>query len=297
MVPNPLDEVFNPEKLLSAIRKYRAIDLKSVEIKDVVELFQEFYTQFNLICGNVGGIPVFRMRKIEPEEEHNLKKDLWCPPAEKVTKIGRANDVKESVFYAALDPVTAVKEVEIKPTDRFSFAVYDLLPKENDNLSSIYITIPTKVSNPIGRNQKLHSMILSDFMFSEFTRQVGKGTEFQYKASCAIAKILFDIPHKDSLLYPSMKNYSRWNIALPEKKAGTRLKLKQVLSCRLVKFLDDGETMVIDIEKESNLYPHTESISYKTVSNGKEKKLSFNTFFKGVNSANLVSNSLGEFNV
>ena len=41
------------------------------------------------------------LSKIEEGKPHNLKSDLWCPPAKCVDKIGRLNDVGESVFYSA----------------------------------------------------------------------------------------------------------------------------------------------------------------------------------------------------
>lgn len=120
-----------------------------------------------------------------------------------VVKMGRFNGVEESIFYTALDPVTAIKEARINSGEDFSLRLYDLTANDYADLLTVNI-VPSKIIPQITGNQRLHAMILSDFIYTEVTRPVGVGTEYQYKASCAIAKMLLDIPNKDSLFYPSM---------------------------------------------------------------------------------------------
>lgn len=290
------DEIYDPEKLLKKIGAYRNVDLKKYSLDKIIQDFNSFFTQFNLICSNLDNIPLFRVRKIEDNKEHLLKKDVWCPTPDKVEKLGRANKIGESVFYAAFDPITAIKETWIQPNEKFSLSIYNINSYKSGLLSTINISIPKPIDNlQISKNQRIHMMILSDFLFAEFTRLVGIGTEYQYKASCAVSKILLQIPNKDSLIYPSLVDYSKRNIVINEDSAKERLTLKQVFECKLNSFSDNFNP-IIDIYKESIPDNDSDKLDYKPFNkDAVNVELKYENFFKGTNTSELIINKMKDF--
>lgn len=289
---NPIDQAFDPDALLKVIASYRSMDLRNAPLRNVMEKFS-FITSFNLIVVNLGKCPVFRARKIEEGEEHNNRSDIWSPP-KKYARLCRANDEGESIFYAAFDPVTAIREVKLQPGDRFTLGNFWLSPMEDYYQTSIIVAIPEKTYART-RNQHLHSMILSDFIFSEFTRPVGYGTEFQYKASCAISKLLLDMPHKDSLIYPSMCDFSTYNIAMKNESADKRIRPTQVIKCQMNDWSDNGYP-IISIDEEGTCLEGSNDIQYNPFHpDAREFELMPDKFFRGENPNKLVADSLKNY--
>jgi len=247
MMKNELiNQIYNPERLLLKISEYRSLDLRAISLDKSIELFRSIYYQFHFLTYNIGTV-VIRGRKIEDDVPHLLKKDVWYPPPESVKKIGRLNDIGESIFYCAFDPITTIKELRLNSDDYFSLAVYKLAPMPDNYQSTIVIDIPTSLPQMQG-NQRIYTMILNDFIFNEFTRHVGVGTEFQYKISCAISKILFETPHKDSIMYPSMIDYTKKNLVLKLDSAQIRLKLVQVTKNQFHGYSENGNPIISTFE-------------------------------------------------
>ena len=287
-----IDQIFDPEKLLGAIAKYRSMDLRSASLSSVKENFN-FITTFNLIVVNFGECPVFRARKIENSEEHNNKSDIWSPPVEKA-RLCRANAEGESIFYGAFDPVTAIREIKLQTGDSFTLGSFWLSSMEDDFRSSIVVAIP-KRTHAWSRNQHLHSMILSNFMFSEFTRPVGFGTEFQYKASCAISELLLDSPHKDSLIYPSMCDFNSYNIVIQNDSAENRLRPTQIFKCTLDGWSDE-QNPIISIVAEGRCEAGNGKIQYSAFHpDAKGFELTPTKFFKGGNPNQLLAGALSTY--
>jgi len=241
-----MNQIYNPERLLLEISKYRSLDLRTISLDESIELFRSIYNQFHLLTYNIGTV-VFRGRKIEDHEPHLLKKDVWCPPPESVKNIGRLNAIGESLFYCAFDPITTIKELRLNIDDYFSLATYNMAPMPDNDLSTIVIDIPTPLPQLQG-NHRIYTMILNDFTFNEFTRYVGVGTEFQYKISCAISKLLFETPHKDSIMYPSMIDYKKKNLAIKPDSAVKRLKLVQVIKNQFHGYSENGNPIISTFE-------------------------------------------------
>ena len=269
------DHVFDPECLLRNIADYRSIDLRNASIDKIIESFN-LISIFNFIVMNIGNIPVFRVRKIEKGDKHDHQNDIWAPPPEKVKTLGRVNQAGESVFYAALDPVTAVREVRLQPGDEFTLGQFWLSPMADGNNTSIIISIPCRTYAQ-SINQRLCTMILNDFIFSEFTRQISVDTEFQYKATCAISKLLLELPYKDSLIYPSMCDFEFYNIALKHDSAKKRIASKQILNCRLNDWSKDGFPN-ITVNRAGSELDELGNIKYSKIHNAFELELKPNTF-------------------
>lgn len=289
---NPIDQVFDPEVLLRAIASYRALDLRNTPMSEVTEIFR-FITSFNLLTTNFGKCPIFRVRKIIPGEEHNTKSDIWAPP-QKYARLCRANCDGEPIFYGALDPVTAIREVNLQPGDCFTLGIFWLSPMKDFYQTSIIVAIPEN-THARTRNQHLHSMILSDFMFSEFTRPIGHGSEFQYKASCAISKLLLDLPYKDSLIYPSMCDFRAYNIVMKNESAAKRLRLTQLFKCRMDAW-SENDYPTISIELEGKCLGDRRDIQYGEFHpDAREFEFKPDKFFKGENPNQLIAEALKSY--
>lgn len=290
-----MTDFYNSINMLERIAEYRQLDLKTLTLEDTKKLFAPMFSIRHLIISNLG-TTLFRVRKITKGNPHKLKKDVWSPPAEYVKKIGRLNNIGESIFYSALDPITAIKEAQIKPGEEFSLSIYRLIENPNGKLSTINIAIPA-VNPNWSINQRIYLMILHDFMFNEFTRPVGIGTEYQYKASCAVTSILLEDPNKDSFLYPSIIDYSKRNFAITNDSASKRVTLQEVVSFKLEEYSDNNNNNPIITSLERGLLDKkTDDINYVPfIPKGQKVELRYDTFFSDVNYSESVISHLKEY--
>ncbi|MBN1117465.1 MAG: hypothetical protein JXA77_09690 [Bacteroidales bacterium] len=101
-------------------------------------------------------------------------------------------------------------------------------------------------------------------MVEEFTKTVREGEEKEYKKSCAMAKILFSLSNKDSIVYPSIQNVDRVNIAMVEEKAKERMKLRSVLKCKLIK-MSENNTVDVKISSIAQANDDIETLKYDPI--------------------------------
>lgn len=256
-----MEKLWNLDDLKKKIDEFKENIFEDESIDDIIKQLQSFYNSYNIIVLNIGNIPIFRVRKLESNEEHNNIKCLWAPPPECVDKIGRSNDIGESLFYAAFDPLTAILEARIIEGDEFSIAVYLLNQKDDWDLSSIVIQTPKL--DIFGKSElEEYSIMLSKFMVDEFTKEVEKGQEYLYKKSCAISKILLKIPYKDSIVYPSIQNKNKTNIVISEEKAKDRIKIMSVLKCKLIK-IKENNIAKVEIISTANANHLNDTLEYE----------------------------------
>ncbi len=218
---------------------------------------EEFYQVFSIVTARLGPSAVYRVRKIEPDDPHTHFDHIWCPKPEKILKIGRANDIRQSVFYGALDPATAVAESRISPGERYSLAIFHLKSAENHDSVVIRQAEYIGGQNP---EMSIYGIELSKFMVHEFTRTVPHGSELLYRRSCALAQMLLEPFSKDSLIYPSVQNQDGVNIALKSDAAMRRLDLKQVLTCEMTPEKDHRVLEVKMLNHNGDLIPHDSGI-------------------------------------
>lgn len=216
-------------------------DSSGCTVEEIKQQILSFYGVYNVIVANLGASSVYRVRKIDPGDTHGMASDVWHPPPSCVKKIGRANGIGEAVFYCSLDPATAIEEGQIGPGDKFSLAIYQLAGREPYDMTSVMVKEGRFMPSPgLACTEELSrfGVELSKFMVREFTRHVAPGDEHHYKRSCAISNILFELPYKDSIIYPSVRNQDAVNIALQSEAASKRLTLLQVATCAMDE-LDD----------------------------------------------------------
>lgn len=271
-------------------------DVRSNSVAEIKNKLHEFYNSYNVLVANIGNSNVFRVRKINIGGVHDKVADVWCPPEQFCKSIGRANDVGQSVFYGSFDAHTAISEAKIEVGELFSLAVFYLVALEDYYMTSIII----KESDLIDGYDSEFDMFgveLSKFMVNEFTRNVPEEQEYLYKKSCAIAEILFNIPHKDSIIFPSVKCHDSINIALKAENAYKRLILNDVLTCTI----DSNRQLLVHEVKSP-----TEDGVLQTVKtkfklpcplNFKGTKLTFSNLFKNENISSpqeIMSHFLGQ---
>jgi RES domain-containing protein len=179
---------------------------------------------------------LFRARKIEDisniEAFTNL--DIWLPPIEK-TELGRCNVEKKPVLYGALDPVTAINETKITKGDYFLLGCYELLEKkigsELERTAVIGIPKADNKDTPISR---ITQGITSNFLYTEFTREITKWNKERYYVTNAIVYHLFNKMQFRSIIYPSVINNKRMNILLNLEAASERAAFYYMYVCKIL---------------------------------------------------------------
>lgn len=255
-------KIWDRDRVRNSIERFKKESFNDLDINDIAKEIEGFFTIINITAANIGGRFVFRTRKIRKDDPHLLKSKVWAPATKYVNKIGRMNDVGESIFYAAFDPFTAILEGRINENEEFSLAVFTLIAMEDCNLKSVVISEArsTDTSNiDIEESAKL----LNQFFIEEITKDVLEGNEFEYKKSCAMAKVMLKLPNKDSIIYPSMKYKDLTNIAMIEVEARKRMKLKVVFKCRLIKIHEHHAS--IEIIGEAQSIEEIDELEYRII--------------------------------
>ena len=147
--------------------------------------------------------------------------DCWEPP-KKLVKMGRLNKDGEPILYTSpSDPRVAIGELKIPDHEWFSLIVSEAV--EGVNVAIIGGDVDVEGLDDV---DALKIEMIQGFLRDEFTRDVGRGTEYLYRISEIIAKDYFDMPPvmQDAWCYPSIVDKSKFNVAFrPERRAKLRL--------------------------------------------------------------------------
>jgi RES domain len=189
--------------------------------------------------------------------------DIWYPPAHKIKKIGRCNDIGESIFYCSEDQGTAI--LELRPTNGTSLAILQMLPAQQDTGPKVFeIAIAENNTDQLSDQkvrekylikfgfkdnsnaemnfEKLH--LIRNFFVKHFTRIVEPSREFNYAISLAIAKLHRDTK-MDGLWYPSIASGLKGNnLALTPTAADRFLKPYSCWMITVEKSLPNNEYLV-----------------------------------------------------
>jgi len=222
------------DKKKELIEKISSYDLKNTDITIIKKDFNE------LIEGEIKTpIPLaptkfFRVRK--NDIQHGLitgfsnTNELKYPPANFVKTIGRLNDVGESIFYAAPLYKTAVEECHINNNDFFTLSEYELKNK-NEPIYFWALGIDRvifKFNFPrsentyeyqcfMGELKSIEDKGIQKFLFDEFTKEVAKDEEYNYKTTVALASRYLE-KKNTGIIYTSIACNSKVvNLALPPK--------------------------------------------------------------------------------
>lgn len=230
-----------PEKVLECIEKLRCLDLKEESDDEIDEKLNSILNdELNGAIVNykilIGIEWLYRIRRLK--ELFGDVSGCWAPPAEKA-QLGRCNGEGDSVLYTSRDIKTPFEELKIEHNCQVYMIKYkvkeetlclgDIVPdyyKDNPELPPIFTKEGANSYN-----------ILREYIRSEFTKPVGKGTEYLYKISSSICRTRFKSDH-DGWLYPSVhtrayKENEKNNVALKAEHAREKLKIDSIVIGRL----------------------------------------------------------------
>ncbi|APM40534.1 hypothetical protein [Clostridium kluyveri] len=228
---NPLNTIPTME-ILSMLERYKKIDLKRISNKKLFNLTLE-----TIPCCNVGsrsyisGSKFYRVREYFGKNYENIN-ELSYKPKHLVTKMGRLNDVGESMLYVSNDQITPFYEVKAKVGGKYTAICYEV--REGLKLLAYVIgggTNPNDTS--LNEQGKINSTIIDQFFYTEFTRDVGKGIEYLYRISNMLAKNFFDMPGCEAYEYPSVALNRNKNLAVKPEAVDKKLKIVSVENIEL----------------------------------------------------------------
>lgn len=191
------------------------------------------------------GTPFYRVRIVENLSDLDKEQDFWNNP---MARPGRLNDEGEQVLYLCCGPnsiYTAVNEVKVNPNQ--SFVVISYASTEEIQLSVIGEHALEAKQAHWSDLEKTKRFIIDDFLKTEFSRDVGIGTEYYYRLSRLIAKSQFSFGAKgieqfsDGVIYPSVKTKSLNNACMYIANARTKLGLLGGAMCEYTTGNEDGK--------------------------------------------------------
>jgi hypothetical protein len=246
--------------LLQRLENYKKVDLQRISDEELSSLTSETIPSFSLLTVRFSeGTKLYRVRSKKPGQLYTSKSDVWYPPPEYVTKRQRLNEAGESILYTSLDRVTPFHEVRAKANQYFAHFEYEIVKGADICVTSIGLNH----KHPEGfldKQGEINSQIIDQFLFTEFTKDVGVGTEYLYRISVMIAKNFFDGPDSVGYMFPSVAFNKGTNLAL-KPIARNKLKLNKVTNVK-VKELEELGGIHIDIESVSKSIQSDGTIIY-----------------------------------
>lgn len=225
------------EQFFKMVYNYNFIDIKNVSINEFYNIFLDNFAALKLRNISAVRIPVFRARKIESKKEYNSINEIYYPPAEKIKKCGRLNDIGKQILYTADKPITALKETGIEKKDAFLLGVFE---------SEFHSALPigAKINPYFPDNAPLqfspgYYMALTNFFLQIIRQEIRNGEEYRYHPSIALAKYFFSDHQYDAIIYPSVKSIESVNIAFEKESGDKNLELKRVIRGTLVEYKDN----------------------------------------------------------
>ena len=267
-------------KIKQEIKKISSIDTTAEPIdtlyKSIDILLKGMWTPF------YGGpfYEVWRARN----GEYNHISELWYPPKEYVTKLGRMNIRGESMFYSCFGhnaKLGSLTEIRVKKGDRVTQLCCSL-NQENKILKVLGLGhLDQWMKNKAPEHMQFHfheyekqlkkdcgnklqyskNQLLKDWVNSQFIKKVSEGEEHKYCYSIAITKGYFNSFGCDGILYPSVaSNKKAVNLVLKPDIVDQYFKPKYV---RIVEVIDiRPEGIELKLKNESKTIAEDGSIEW-----------------------------------
>jgi RES domain-containing protein len=220
-------------KMISTFLSKENIDEDYNQIKETIS---DIITPTLISHVEITRLYLFRARKLSgiPNFDNLSMHDILLPP-ENITEIGRGNLKNKPVLYCALDPVTAIHEVGIKENDYFLLGCFELLENkknlELEKTAVIGITKSNKKDDPLTR---IAYGITSNFLYTEFTREITEWNKNRYYVTNAIVEHLFSKLNYRSIIYPSVINNKRKNMLLNQESVSERIAFYYMYVCKII---------------------------------------------------------------
>ncbi|MER2057235.1 MAG: hypothetical protein ABTA16_00345 [Niallia sp.] len=246
---HPLNSM-NTLELLKRLENYRKIDLKRTSENELFALTLKTLTCLNISTRNLNeGNKLYRVRRKQEGIMFNKKSDAWYPHQKYVTARQRLNDVGEPMLYTSVDQSTPFFESKAKVGDSFALIEYAVKRGQSIQATSVGMNegIPEGMLNEQGI---INNKIIEQFLHTEFTKDVGVGTEYLYRVSTMLAKNFYDIPNCDGYMYPSVAIGKGINVAIKPNSADEKLSLTKITNV-IVTDLNENGSVRVNIESQS----------------------------------------------
>ncbi|MFP7480184.1 hypothetical protein [Terribacillus saccharophilus] len=249
----------DPLVVLDRLERYRSVDLRRITVEELINL-----TADTLPCilhkgwTYPKGVKLYRVRKKDTSDQmfRTTSEVSYCP--EKFVKtIGRFNNEKESILYTSTDSITPFHEVKAEIDDEFALVEFETL----SNLNLTDVCLGTELPFRLTINGEINHKIIEQFLFTEFTKDVGVGTEFLYKVTVSLAKMLLNVPGSQGIRYPSTPFKQGINVAIEKDAVDEKLKVISVKNVKVKDILLDGR-ILCDIQSESKTINKDGTIIY-----------------------------------
>ena len=275
--PSKMLEEINPFELMEKIKHFNKLNLFKISDEELHEKIYDVLT-FNgkfvfvpYLRKYEKGTKFFRVRKLYgsviPFKELQIIGDFWSPPSEFISKYGRLNRPSESILYTSMNEMTAIQETKVQVNEYFALIKYIAKDEVKTNvIGGEYNYNELKFSE---KSMLVHE-IYNNFLLTEFSRDVGEGTEYIYRASEKIAKDFFDLPPRDmqdAWEYCSIKDKNFYNVAFRPEIAESILILQGAAIC----ILDEKGNVI----PKAIAYMHEKSgkVNYYEIGSEIQKKL------------------------
>ena len=233
----------DPITVINKISAFRRINIQNLSDEELFQAIQRVLlndNHFSYVTHNSiypSGTAFFRVRKLKSsvvsEMNFNTLSDFWEPPAICVTEMGRLNKIGESLLYTSpANPQVAIKEMHLQEEKGEAWRKYTAMREVKVNIiGGIYDY------KAIGFTDEKAIMIhelYNDFLRTEFSRDVGNGTEYLYRISERITKDYFDLPREvqDAWCYSSVQDKQQYNVCFRPGPAHELLKLDGAMICK-----------------------------------------------------------------
>ena len=180
----------------------------------------------------------FRVKRLKgtviPNERFGVYQDYWETDPKYLTKYGRLNKPGESLLYLSPDLRCSIDEVHIQKDELFAAIQYTA--KSDIKVNMIGGEFDYEKLGIQDEKVKLIHEIYNGFLRDEFSRDVGKGTEYLYKVSERIAKTYFDLPPRvvqDAWAYSSVQDKTKYNVCFRPEIAHELLDLNGAMLCKM----------------------------------------------------------------
>ncbi len=236
-------ERIDPIKLIQKISNFRKLNIRDMNDQQISEAIFDvlcwdgYFACYTNMKTYPAGTSFFRVKKLVgsnlPNERFGVKQDYWETPSKYLNTYGRLNKPGESLLYVSPDMSCAIKEMKLKYDEYFAVIKYTAADQIKVNM--IGGDFDYDQIGEISEKAKLVHEIYRNFLCDEFSRDVGKGTEYLYRISEKIAKDHFDLPPRvvqDAWAYTSVQDKTKYNVCFRPEIAHDLLELNGAMICK-----------------------------------------------------------------
>lgn len=234
----------DPLVLMQKITNFRKLNISHMNNAEIDQAILEVlcwngvfscYTNMKMYPA---GAKFFRVKRLKgttiPNERFGMYQDYWETDPKYLTTYGRLNKPGESLLYVSPDLYCSIGEVHIQEDEPFVAIQYTA--KSDVKVNMIGGEIDYEQLGVQDEKVKLIHEMYNSFLRDEFSRDVGKGTEYLYKVSETIAKSYFDLPPRvvqDAWAYSSVQDKTKYNVCFRPEIAHELLELNGAMLCKV----------------------------------------------------------------